>query len=165
MESQKRGNELGEEERGNAERVDEDAEVVEEIAEGEREEAAGVPAERAVGEAVDEQQREAHDERDQTQGRDAHQHARVLQQTQQDRSHRQEDLHQVALAGGVRRQDGKRRHEVGHHDHRADARAVEDHQQGEVEEIVARLAQTLGHDMGETGVRCSTDGRSRCSCG
>ena len=109
MERWKRGNELREEVEREAEGVRENAEVVEEIAQRQRVQIAGLPAQPAVHEAVDEQQRVAHHQGHQAQGRDAHQQRGVLQHAQDDRHHRQQDLHHVALAGGVRRHDGQRR--------------------------------------------------------
>lgn len=86
-----------------------------------------MPAQRAAGEAVGEEQHEAHDEGQQAEGGDAHQHARVFEEAEENGDDGEEDLHYIALRGGRGGHDGQRRHEVRHHDHRADAGAVEDH--------------------------------------
>lgn len=124
--------ELGEEVEREAEGVRENAEIVEKIFEGKRVQVRGLPAQLAGHEAVDEQQHVAYDQGHEAQGGNAHQQRRVLQHAQDDRHHRQQNLHQIALSCGVGRHDGQRRQEIGHYDHGADAGTVQRHEQRKV---------------------------------
>lgn len=107
---------LREEEEREAQRVDVDADLVEEGARAEGEEIFALEGEGEVGDAVDEQQDERDDQREEAEGGDRHQQRGVLQQTEDDRQHRQNALHDVALQLGVVRHDRETRQKVRHHD-------------------------------------------------
>ena len=86
-----------------------------------------------MADAVQEEQHEAYEECCEAEGGNLYQERRVLQHAEDDCHHCEESLHDVPLRLWVVRHNRQSYHKVRHDDHRANARAIQRHEQRKVE--------------------------------